>query len=54
VEVWLDGVHIDALSKIEALGSTAIGRIQLGDNSTARTYDVALDNVDVSANFINP
>lgn len=54
VEVWLDGVHIDALSKIEALGSTAIGRIQLGDNSTARTYDVALDNVDVSANFITP
>lgn len=54
VEVWLDGVHIDALSKIEALGSTAIGRIQLGDNSTARTYDVALDNVDVSTNFITP
>jgi hypothetical protein len=54
VEVWLDGVHIDALSKTEALGSTSIGRIQLGDNSGARTYDVALDDVAVSPSFIGP
>ena len=52
-EVWLDGVRIDALSKTEALGSTPIGRIQLGDNSTGRTYDVALDNVVVDLNPID-
>jgi hypothetical protein len=54
VEVWLDGVHIDALSKTESLGSTLMGRVQLGDNSGARTYDVALDDVAISTNFIGP
>jgi hypothetical protein len=52
-EVWLDGVRIDALSKTESLGTTPIGRIQLGDNSTARTYDVALDDVQVNMNIID-
>ncbi len=43
--VWLDGVQVTDLSKTESLGSTPIGRLQLGDNSTARTYDVAFDDV---------
>ena len=51
-ETWLDGVQIDALSKTESLGSTLIRRIQLGENSTGRTFDVAFDNVTVNANFI--
>jgi hypothetical protein len=54
VEVWLDGIHIDALNKIEVLGTTPIGRVQLGDNTGARTYDVALDDVEVSTTFISP
>lgn len=53
VEVWLDGVRINDLSKTESLGSTPIGRIQLGDNTTGRTYDVALDNVIVDTNPID-
>jgi len=51
--VWLDGVRINDLSRTEGLGGTAIGRIQLGDNSTGRTYDVAFDNVVVDINPIN-
>jgi hypothetical protein len=52
-EVWLDDVRIDALSKTESLGTTPIGRIQLGDNSTGRSYDVAFDNVVADINPID-
>jgi hypothetical protein len=52
-EIWLDGVRIDALSKTESLGSAQIGRIQVGDNSTGRSYDVAVDNVVVDINPID-
>ncbi len=51
-EVWLDGVRVGALSKTESLGATAIRRIQVGENSTARTFDVAFDNVTVNSSFI--
>jgi hypothetical protein len=47
VEVWLNGARIDALSTITAsLGTTAIGRIQLGDNVAGRSYDFACDPLD--------
>jgi hypothetical protein len=52
-EIWLDGNRINDISKTEAMGSTAIGRIQLGDNSGGRTYDVAFDNVVVDTNPID-
>ena len=48
IEIWLDGVRIDALSKTESLGTTPVGRIQLGDNTTDRVYDVAMDEVQLS------
>jgi hypothetical protein len=51
-EVWLDGTKITALSKTQDLGTSAIGRIQLGDNSGSRTYDVALDDIAVDTSFI--
>jgi hypothetical protein len=51
-EVWLDGTRIDSLSQTQNLGTTPIGRIQLGDSSTGRTYDVALDQVALSTQFI--
>lgn len=45
-EVWLDGTKITALSRTdESMGTTAIGRIQIGDNATGRSFDVAFDNV---------
>ena len=52
-EVWLDGVRIDALSKTESMGTTPIRRIQIGENSTGRTFDVAFDNVTVNTSFID-
>jgi chitodextrinase len=45
VEVWLDGTKISALSKTENLGSTAIGRVELGESVTGRNFDVAFDDV---------
>jgi len=44
VEVWLDGGPVAALTKTENLGTTPIGRVQLGDN-TVHTYDVYFDDV---------
>jgi chitodextrinase len=52
-ETWFDGVRIAALSKTENFGTTPIGRIQLGENSTARSYDVAFDEVAAGTNFIS-
>jgi hypothetical protein len=54
VEVWLDGARISALSRTDSLGTTAIGRILLGDSSTGRSYDVAFDDVAVHTSFISP
>jgi len=53
-EIWLDGTRIVSLSNTENLGNTSIGLIQLGENSTGRTYDIVLDRVALSTNFINP
>lgn len=52
IEIWLDGVRISTLSTTENLGATPIGRIQLGDNSRGRIYDIALDRVALSTQFI--
>jgi hypothetical protein len=52
-ETWFDGVRVDALSKAESLSSTLVRRIQIGENATGRTYDVAFDNVTVNTNLIN-
>jgi hypothetical protein len=51
-ELWLDGTFVGELSGAGAFGSTPIGRIELGDSSSGRTYDVAYDSVDVDTNFI--
>jgi chitodextrinase len=52
VDVWLDGAKVAALSKTEALGSAGIGRIELGDTSTTRTFDVAFDDARADTTFI--
>ncbi len=51
-EVWLDGVKIDALTRTDSLGTTPIGRVELGDPSTGRTFDVAFDDVAVDTAFL--
>ncbi|HET7830257.1 MAG TPA: Ig-like domain-containing protein [Candidatus Limnocylindrales bacterium] len=45
VDVSLDGSPVSALSKVENLGSTSIGRVQLGESLAGRTFDVAFDEV---------
>jgi hypothetical protein len=44
-EVWLDDVRVSALSLTQSLGTAPVGRLQLGDNSTGRTYDAVFDDV---------
>ena len=51
-ETWFNGVRIAALSKTENFGTTPIGRLQIGENSTGRTYDVAFDEVAAGTSFI--
>ena len=55
VEVWLDGVRVDALSSTTAnLGTTPVGRVQIGDVQTGRTYDVVYDDVAFGTTRVGP
>ena len=53
-EVWLDGVKVADLSITTNLGTTPIGRLQIGEVMTARTYDVVFDDVVVDVRSIGP
>jgi chitodextrinase len=44
-EVWLDGVKVGPLSMTASLGSDPIGRIQIGEAFTTRTYNIVFDDV---------
>jgi chitodextrinase len=48
IEVWLDGTKISALSKTDSLGTSAVGRVYIGDPASGRTFDYAFDNQVVS------
>jgi fibronectin type 3 domain-containing protein len=50
VDLWLDGVKV--VDQADALGTTPIGKIELGDPSLNRTFDVAFDNVVVDPMFV--
>jgi Bacterial Ig domain/Calcineurin-like phosphoesterase/Fibronectin type III domain len=51
-EVWFDGVQVGALTTTNTVGTAGIGRVQLGENTPGKTYDVAFDNVIVDTAFI--
>jgi hypothetical protein len=51
-EVWLDGTKLAGLSRTLDLGTGPIGRVQIGNNQTGRTYDMVLDDVVVDTRFI--
>lgn len=51
-EVWLDGVFLTDLSRTDSLGTTAVGRIQLGENGTGAPADIAYDDVAVGTSYI--
>lgn len=44
-EVWLDGIKVNDLSVTTNLGTALIGRIQIGEVNTGRTYNVIFDDV---------
>ncbi len=55
IEVWLDGIAVSALTTRTAnLGSFQVGQIQLGENQTGRSFDVAFDDVVVQTARIGP
>jgi hypothetical protein len=45
IEVWYNNVLVGALSRTEALGTTPIGVLQLGENTPGLIYDIAFDDV---------
>jgi chitodextrinase len=52
IEVWLDGVPVSDLTHQESFGTSPIGRVEIGDPSTGRTFDVAFDDVLIDTDFI--
>ena len=54
VEVWLDGVRVNDLSMTTNLGSTPIGRLQIGEVQNARTYNVVFDDAAFDTARIGP
>jgi hypothetical protein len=47
-EFWLDGIRIAPLSVTIDLGTSSIARVEIGDNSRTRTFDLVVDDVTVS------
>jgi hypothetical protein len=54
VEFWYNDVRVTALSQTEALGTNAIGVLQLGENTPGLTFDIAFDDVVASLNSVMP
>lgn len=52
VETWLDGGRVAELSRIDNFGTTPVGRIQIGDNTGGRTFDLVIDDVALDSAFI--
>ncbi len=44
-EVWLDGVAVNELTTATDLGSQPVGRLQIGEVNTGRTYNAVFDDV---------
>jgi hypothetical protein len=44
VEVWLDGNRVLS-AQTTTLGTAPIGQVQIGENQTGRSYDIAFDDV---------
>jgi hypothetical protein len=53
-EVWLDGVRVNALSVTTNLGTTPVGRFQIGEVQSGRTYNVVFDDVVFNTQRIGP
>jgi hypothetical protein len=53
-EVWLDGVLVNAFSLTPNLGTTPIGRLQIGEVQSGRTYNVVFDDAVFNTQPIGP
>jgi hypothetical protein len=55
IEVWLDGNPVAALTtQTASLGSSLIGMLQIGENQTGRTFDIAFDDLVVQTARVGP
>ncbi|HEX4775192.1 MAG TPA: metallophosphoesterase [Acidimicrobiia bacterium] len=55
IEVWLDGVRVDALSSTGVnLGTAAVGRMQIGEVQSGRTYNVVFDDAAFGTQRVGP
>jgi hypothetical protein len=52
-EVWFDGTYLGDVSVTGNFGTAQIGRIEIGDNNTGRTFDIATDDVAAGLAYIN-
>jgi len=52
IQTWYNGVQVSAMTRTDSFGINPIGRVQLGENTPALTYDFAFDDVTVSTAFI--
>jgi hypothetical protein len=44
-ETYLDGVQIPELTRVENLGTAAVGKVQIGDAASAKAFDIRFDDV---------
>jgi hypothetical protein len=52
VEVWYDGAPVGELSQTDNLGTAPVARLQLGENTTTKTFDMVFDDVVAGTQFI--
>ena len=55
IEVWLDGNSVTVLTtQTASLGSSFIGMLQIGENQTGRSFDIAFDDLVVQTARVGP
>ena len=45
IAVWFNDAPVSALTRTDAFGANPVGRLQLGENTSGLTYDIAFDDV---------
>jgi calcineurin-like phosphoesterase family protein len=52
VEVWLDDAPVSGLNQTESLGTGGLRRVEIGNRSTKRTYDLVFDDISVDTSRV--
>jgi hypothetical protein len=47
VQISLDGVPVQGLDRVESMGTSPVGRVEIGNRPTGKVYDLAIDDVAV-------